>query len=59
MTTNKRIGIVSLKPNEDLAYMKELFEAGKVIPVIDGPYKLSESLKHSGALDKGATKAKW
>jgi NADPH:quinone reductase-like Zn-dependent oxidoreductase len=22
--------------------MKELFEAGKVVPVIDGPYKLSE-----------------
>ena len=33
---------MSLKPNKDLAYMKELFEAGKVMPVIDGPYKLSE-----------------
>lgn len=42
MTTNKRIGIVKLKLNKDLAYMKELFEAGKVRPVIDGPYKLSE-----------------
>jgi NADPH:quinone reductase-like Zn-dependent oxidoreductase len=42
MTTNKRIGIVALKPNKDLAYMKELFEAGKVIPVIDGPYRLNE-----------------
>jgi NADPH:quinone reductase-like Zn-dependent oxidoreductase len=42
MTTNKRIGIVSLKPNKDLAYMKELFEAGQVIPVIEGPYELSE-----------------
>jgi NADPH:quinone reductase-like Zn-dependent oxidoreductase len=42
LTTNKRIRIVALKPNKDLAYMKELFEAGKVVPVIDGPYELSE-----------------
>ena len=33
---------MSLKPKKDLAYMKELCEAGKVMPVIDGPYKLSE-----------------
>lgn len=42
MTTNKKIRIVSLKTNKDLGYMRELFEAGKVIPVIDGPYKFSE-----------------
>lgn len=42
MTTNKKIRIVVLKTNKDLAYMNELFEAGKVVPVIDGPYKLSE-----------------
>jgi NADPH:quinone reductase-like Zn-dependent oxidoreductase len=42
MTTKKSIRIAVLKPNKDLAYMKELFEAGKVVPVIDGPYKLSE-----------------
>lgn len=42
MTQNKNIRIVALKPNKDLAYMKELFEAGKVVPVIDGPYALSE-----------------
>jgi NADPH:quinone reductase-like Zn-dependent oxidoreductase len=42
MTTNKNIRLVVLKPNKDLAYMNELFEAGKVKPVIDGPYKLSE-----------------
>ncbi|PCJ89409.1 MAG: alcohol dehydrogenase [Flavobacteriales bacterium] len=38
----KNIRILALKPNKDLAYMNELFEAGKVKPVIDGPYKLSE-----------------
>jgi NADPH:quinone reductase-like Zn-dependent oxidoreductase len=42
MISKKNIRIVSLKPNKDLAYMKELFEAGKVKPVRDGPYKLSE-----------------
>ncbi len=42
MISNKKIGIVALKPNKDLAYMNELFEAGKVKPVIDGPYKLKE-----------------
>ena len=34
--------IVGLKPNKDLAYMNELFEAGKLVPVIDGPYKLAD-----------------
>ncbi len=42
MICKKKIRIVGLKPNKDLAYMNELFEAGKVKPVIDGPYKLSE-----------------
>jgi NADPH:quinone reductase-like Zn-dependent oxidoreductase len=42
MISKKKIRIVGLKPNKDLAYMIELFEAGKVKPVIDGPYKLSE-----------------
>jgi len=38
----KNIRILGLKPNKDLDYVNELFEAGKVRPVIDGPYKLSE-----------------
>lgn len=42
MASNKKIRIVSLKPNKDLAYMKELFEAGKVVPVIDRRYELSQ-----------------
>jgi NADPH:quinone reductase-like Zn-dependent oxidoreductase len=42
MTTKKKVHMVVLKLNQDLAYMNELFEAGKVKPVIDGPYKLSE-----------------
>ena len=42
MISKKKIRIVDLKPNKDLDYMNELFEAGKIKPVIDGPYKLSE-----------------
>jgi len=42
MTQNKTIRLLSLKPNKGLAYMNELFEAGKVAPVIDGPYTLRE-----------------
>jgi NADPH:quinone reductase-like Zn-dependent oxidoreductase len=58
MTTNKRIGIVKLKPNKDLAVMKELFEAGKVIPVIDGPYTLSEVPKAFRHFGEGKHKGK-
>ena len=40
--SKKRVRLVNLKPNKDLDYMNELFEAGKVKPLIDGLYKLSE-----------------
>ena len=39
---HKHVRIVVLKPNKDLAYMNGLFEAGKLQPVIDGPYKLAD-----------------
>jgi NADPH:quinone reductase-like Zn-dependent oxidoreductase len=38
----KRMRIVILKPNKDLAYISGLFEAGKLVPVIDGPYELAD-----------------
>jgi NADPH:quinone reductase-like Zn-dependent oxidoreductase len=47
----KNIRIVPLKQNKDLAYMNELFEAGKVKPVIDRRYTLnevSEALRYFG-----------
>ena len=49
--SKKSVRMVFLKPNKDLAYINELFEAGKVKPVIDGPYKLSEvpeAMRHFG-----------
>ena len=39
---NKHVRVVTLKPNKDLDYMNELFEAGKLVPVVDGPYKLAD-----------------
>ncbi len=42
MAGSKKMGILAHKPNKDLAFLKELFEAGKVVPVIDRRYPLSE-----------------
>ena len=42
LVSKKQIRVVALKPNKDIAYMNELFEAGKIKPVIDGPYTLKE-----------------
>ena len=39
---HKHLRIVGLKPNKDLAYMNELFEAGTLRPVLDGPYALAD-----------------
>ena len=41
---SQQMGIVMWKPNneEALAFLEELFEAGKVVPVIDRRYPLSE-----------------
>jgi NADPH:quinone reductase-like Zn-dependent oxidoreductase len=51
MTRKKHIRIVMLKPNKDLPYLNKLYEAGKFKPVIDGPYKLEdtvEAFRHFG-----------
>jgi NADPH:quinone reductase-like Zn-dependent oxidoreductase len=43
MTGNKKMGTFLQRPNrKDLIYMKELIEVGKVHPVIDRSYQLSE-----------------
>jgi hypothetical protein len=38
----KHVRVVGLKPNKDLAYINQLFEAGQLTPVIDGQYKLAD-----------------
>ncbi len=58
MVSKKNIRIVALKPNKDLAYMNELFEAGKVVPVIDGSYKLGEVPKAFRLFGEGDHKGK-
>ncbi len=42
MIGSKKMGAVGANPNEGLAFILELFEAGKVVPVIDRCYPLSE-----------------
>lgn len=39
---HKHLRIAALKPNKDLAYVNELFETGKLVPVIDGVYRLED-----------------
>ena len=44
MTGSEMMGNFLMKPNQkDLVFMKELLEAGKVVPVIDWRYTLSET----------------
>jgi NADPH:quinone reductase-like Zn-dependent oxidoreductase len=42
LIAKKHFRIVALKPNKDLAYVNDLFDAGRVRPVIDRTYKLRE-----------------
>ncbi len=55
----KKIGLVIWKPNkEDFVFLKELFEAGKVVPVIDRRYPLSEVAEALRYLEEGHAKGK-
>jgi NADPH:quinone reductase-like Zn-dependent oxidoreductase len=45
---------VGQKPNKDLAYVNELFEAGKLTPVVDRTYALAhvpDALRRFGTGD--------
>jgi NADPH:quinone reductase-like Zn-dependent oxidoreductase len=58
-TTGKKIRILAVKPNlKDLVYITGLCEAGKVIPVIDRRYPLSEVPEAIRYLGEGRTKGK-
>jgi NADPH:quinone reductase-like Zn-dependent oxidoreductase len=58
MINKKHMRLVALKTNKDLLYMNELFEAGKVKPVIDGPYKLEDFKEAFRVFDKAEHKGK-
>jgi NADPH:quinone reductase-like Zn-dependent oxidoreductase len=58
-TGGKKMGGVSAKPNqEDLAFMKGLLEAGKVVPVIDRRYPLSETAEALRYIGEGHARGK-
>jgi NADPH:quinone reductase-like Zn-dependent oxidoreductase len=52
---SKKMGLVMWKPNkkEDLVFLQELFESGKVVPVIDRRYPLSEVPEALRYLEEG------
>ena len=58
-TTGKRIRILAVQPNtEDVDLIKELIEAGKVTPVIDRTYPLSEVPEAIGYVGEGHARGK-
>ncbi len=58
MINKKYMRVVALKTNKDLSYMNELFDAGKVKPMIDGPYKLENFQEAFRIFDKAEQKGK-
>jgi NADPH:quinone reductase-like Zn-dependent oxidoreductase len=59
MSGNKKMGNLLKKPSKkDLVVLKELLEAGKVTPVIDRTYPLSEVPKAIRYLEEGHAKGK-
>ncbi len=59
MTGSKKMGSFLMKPNKkDLVFIKELLESGKVAPVIDRRYPLSEVAEAIRYLEKGHARGK-
>src|SRR6266700_112519 len=59
-TGNKKVGLMGIaKMNQkDLVYVKALFEAGKVVPVIDRRYPLRETAEAIRYLEEGHARGK-
>lgn len=58
LTGSRKMRLLILKPNKDLAVMKQLFETGKVKPVIDKCYPLNEVSEAFRYFGKGQAKGK-
>jgi NADPH:quinone reductase-like Zn-dependent oxidoreductase len=54
----KKIKIVALKPNKDLPYINELYNAGKLKPVIDQCFPLSKTVEAMTYYQSGKHKGK-
>jgi NADPH:quinone reductase-like Zn-dependent oxidoreductase len=57
-TEQKLMGLVSKERQQDLLTLKELIEAGKLTPVIDRTYPLSEAPQTIGYLEQGHARGK-
>jgi NADPH:quinone reductase-like Zn-dependent oxidoreductase len=58
-TTGKKIRVLAVQPNlKDMLYITELYEAGKVVPIIDRRYPLSEVPEALRYLGEGQAKGK-
>ena len=58
-TAGKNIRILAVRPNlKDLVFITELYEAGKIVPVIDRRYPLSEVPEALRYLGEGRAKGK-
>jgi len=58
MIGSKKLGGVGADPNEGLDFIVELFEAGKVVPIIDRTYPLSEVAEAFRYFGEGHVKGK-
>jgi len=60
MLTSKKIGIIAWKPNrkQDLDLIKELIESGKLVPVIDKRYQLTEAAEALQYFEEGLPQGK-
>ncbi|MGA2491122.1 MAG: NAD(P)-dependent alcohol dehydrogenase [Anaerolineales bacterium] len=59
MTGSQKIYVISLvQSQKDLVFMKELLEAGKVVPVIDGCYPLNKTVEAFRYFEKVHAKGK-
>lgn len=56
--SSKKLGTVGAKPNEGLDFIVELFEIGKLVPVIDRTYSLSDTPEAFRYFAEGHVKGK-